>query len=170
MIVTNMKERRQHHVHGHRVTKRTRGLTDVLISELVGEPHTLRLVLDRFPVHNGVLELFENAAMNRVALRHVSRKPWDGHSCRDLSFGRRANSRNLPRCTWTTGALQAPSNQASCLLAWCRLGQGSTYPTCCCQHFVLVNTVSVAGIHDLHQLVDVPTVLGADRDRIRDAV
>lgn len=43
--------------------------TDVFVSQLVGETHTLGLVLHRLAVDDGVLELLENGAMDGVTLR-----------------------------------------------------------------------------------------------------
>lgn len=38
----------------------------------MSETHALRLVLDRFSVHDGVLELLKNAAMNSIALQNAT--------------------------------------------------------------------------------------------------
>jgi hypothetical protein len=43
-------------------------LTDVFVGKLMRQANTLRLVLDRFPVHNSVFELFDNGLMNGVTL------------------------------------------------------------------------------------------------------
>ena len=42
--------------------------TDVFVSQLVGETHTLGLVLYRLAVDDGVLELLENGAVDGVTL------------------------------------------------------------------------------------------------------
>jgi hypothetical protein len=42
--------------------------TDILVSQLVGETNTLRLVLDGFAIDDGLLKLLGNCAMNGVAL------------------------------------------------------------------------------------------------------
>ena len=43
-------------------------LTDILISQFVRKSHPLRLMLDRFSVHNGGLELFQNTPVDGVTL------------------------------------------------------------------------------------------------------
>lgn len=50
----------------------TEALTDVLVSELVGESHTLRLMLNRLSVHDGGLELLNDGAVNSIALRNIT--------------------------------------------------------------------------------------------------
>lgn len=45
-------------------------LTDVLICQLMGQAHTLRLVLNRLPIYDGTFEILHNCAVNGVALKH----------------------------------------------------------------------------------------------------
>ena len=42
--------------------------TNIFIAELVSKAHALRLVLDRFAVNNGVLELLHDRLVDRVTL------------------------------------------------------------------------------------------------------
>jgi hypothetical protein len=51
---------------------RGRFRTNVLISKLVGETNSLRLVFDRAAIHNGVFKLIFDSAVNGVTLRNVS--------------------------------------------------------------------------------------------------
>jgi hypothetical protein len=44
------------------------GLTDVFVGQLVGQAHTLRLMLDGTTVNNGVLELFDDGFVDGIAL------------------------------------------------------------------------------------------------------
>lgn len=43
-------------------------LTNVFIGKLVGEAHALRLMLDRFTVDDGVLELLNDRLVDRITL------------------------------------------------------------------------------------------------------
>jgi hypothetical protein len=49
--------------------ERGKRLTNILVAQLVGQSHPLRLMLDRFAVDNGCLELLHNSPMNSVALQ-----------------------------------------------------------------------------------------------------
>jgi hypothetical protein len=42
--------------------------TNVLVGKLMSKAHALRLMLDRFAVDNGVLELLNDRLVDRVAL------------------------------------------------------------------------------------------------------
>jgi hypothetical protein len=42
--------------------------TDIFIRKLVRETNPLRLMLDRFAVHNGVLELLDDRLVDRITL------------------------------------------------------------------------------------------------------
>ena len=42
--------------------------TNVFVGKLVSESHTLRLMLDRFAVNDGVLELLNDRFVDRIAL------------------------------------------------------------------------------------------------------
>ena len=43
-------------------------LTDVLVAELVGQTHPLRLMLYGLSIHNRVLELLHDSLVNSIAL------------------------------------------------------------------------------------------------------
>lgn len=43
--------------------------TNIFIGKLVREAHALRLMLDRFAVNNGVLELLNDRLVDRMTLR-----------------------------------------------------------------------------------------------------
>lgn len=45
--------------------------TDVFISKLVRESHSLRLMLHRLSIHNGIPELLHDGAMDSIALGDV---------------------------------------------------------------------------------------------------
>jgi hypothetical protein len=42
--------------------------TNVFVSKLVSKAHTLRLVLDRFAVNDGVLKVLHDRLMDRITL------------------------------------------------------------------------------------------------------
>lgn len=44
------------------------GLTNILVGELMGQTHSLRLVPDRFAINDGNSELFNNRLVDRIAL------------------------------------------------------------------------------------------------------
>ena len=46
-------------------------LTDVFVCQLVGETDALRLMLDRLPVDNSMLELFDDCLVDGMALGQI---------------------------------------------------------------------------------------------------
>lgn len=47
-------------------------LTDIFVRKLMTETNALRLMLDRLPIHNSMLELFKDCFMNCIALKPLS--------------------------------------------------------------------------------------------------
>lgn len=152
----------------------TEALTDILVSKLMGQSHTLRLMLNRLSVHDGSLELLNDGAVNGVALCNmtVSMGSIDVVVKGKINLFSTPGSslQSLLLCTSKSEARQAPSNLAAFPLAWCRLAQGSTSPTYFSQSCVPVNGILGVGVHGLHQLINVPTMLGADWHRIRNSI
>lgn len=79
--------------------------TNILVGKLVRETDTLGLMLDGAAVHDGVLELIFDCAVNGVTLRNISEHS-PNHEYVSL--------RSLPLCIRWHGAQRALNSQEPC--------------------------------------------------------